>query len=252
MAPANRRPAANSGNVLPAIVDEYLVLELLDFGDKKPVRALVCTEPIWNVPAKDRSGKNSIKSNHPVSKHFYQTDFTQFNQRRNVMTAFDYSNATAPADMELIPDGLVAIVQTRVREGGGSEDGVLKRSKDGRSEGLDGEFILVDTKHAKMKFWQNLLLAGETDGHKQMIERSKSHLKAMLDSAYGLKPDDTSAEARAKRTKELRDFDGLRFLVKIAIEKGKAEERRIERVLQGSQRHRHGNHAGQTGISRPD
>ena len=72
-----------------------------------------------------------------------------------------------------------------------------------------------------MKFWQILLLVGETDGHRQMVEKSKSILKAMLDSAYGLKPDDTSAEARAKRTKELRDFDGLRFLVKIAIEKGK-------------------------------
>ena len=139
------------------------------------------------------------------------------------MTAFDYSNATAPADMELIPDGLVAIVQTRVREGGGSEDGVLKRSKDGASEYLDCEFTLVDTKHASMKFWQILLLVGETDGQKQMVDRSKALLKAMLDSAYGIKPDDTSAEARTKRSKTLRDFDGLRFLVRVAIEKGKTK-----------------------------
>jgi hypothetical protein len=47
-----------TGNVMPAIVDEFLVLEFLDFGDGKPTRALVCTEPNpWNFPAKDRSGK---------------------------------------------------------------------------------------------------------------------------------------------------------------------------------------------------
>jgi AAA domain len=47
-----------TGNVLPAIVDEFLVLEFLDFGDGKPTRALVCTEPnVWKLPAKDRSGK---------------------------------------------------------------------------------------------------------------------------------------------------------------------------------------------------
>jgi hypothetical protein len=137
------------------------------------------------------------------------------------MTAFDYSDATAPLDMELIPAGLIATVQTRVRPG---EDDVLKRSKDGRSQYLDLEFILVDTKQAKMKFWQNLLLAGETDGHKQMAEKSKSILKAILDSAYGLNPDDKGPEARAKRRKELTEFDGLRFLVKIGIEKGKKKD----------------------------
>jgi hypothetical protein len=47
-----------TGAVLPAIVDEVLTLEWLDFGDHKPVRALVCTEPNpWNFPAKDRSGR---------------------------------------------------------------------------------------------------------------------------------------------------------------------------------------------------
>jgi hypothetical protein len=137
------------------------------------------------------------------------------------MTAFDYTDSTAPIDMELIPEGLIATVQTRIRDGGGGEDGVLKRSKNGDSEFLDCEFILVDTKHAKMKFWQTLLLAGETDGQKQMIDKSRAILKAMLDSAYGIQPDDKSPEARAKRKKELREFDGIRFLVKIAIEKGK-------------------------------
>jgi hypothetical protein len=41
-----------------AIVDEFIVMEFLDFGDHKPTRGFVCTAPNpWGYPAKDRSGK---------------------------------------------------------------------------------------------------------------------------------------------------------------------------------------------------
>jgi AAA domain len=47
-----------TGRELPAIVDEIITMQWIDFGDRKPVRALVCTNPNpWNFPAKDRSGK---------------------------------------------------------------------------------------------------------------------------------------------------------------------------------------------------
>jgi AAA domain len=40
------------------IVDELIVMEFIDFGDHKPVRAFVCNQPNpWNYPAKDRSGR---------------------------------------------------------------------------------------------------------------------------------------------------------------------------------------------------
>jgi hypothetical protein len=44
---------------LPAIVDEIITMQWLDFGDgKPPMRAFICTSPnSWGVPAKDRSGK---------------------------------------------------------------------------------------------------------------------------------------------------------------------------------------------------
>ena len=43
---------------LPAIVDEIITMAWVDFGDRKPVRAFVCTNPNpWGYPAKDRSGR---------------------------------------------------------------------------------------------------------------------------------------------------------------------------------------------------
>jgi hypothetical protein len=43
---------------LPAIVDEIITMHWIDFGNGKPVRAFVCTQPNqWGYPAKDRSGR---------------------------------------------------------------------------------------------------------------------------------------------------------------------------------------------------
>ena len=44
---------------IPAIVDEFIVMEWLNFGDgKPPIRGFVCNSPNrWNYPAKDRSGR---------------------------------------------------------------------------------------------------------------------------------------------------------------------------------------------------
>jgi hypothetical protein len=40
------------------IVDELIIMDWIDFGDGKPVRAFVCTSPNkWTYPAKDRSGR---------------------------------------------------------------------------------------------------------------------------------------------------------------------------------------------------
>jgi hypothetical protein len=49
---------SKTGRELPAIVDQVISMVLVDFGDRNPVRALVCTNPNqWGYPAKDRSGR---------------------------------------------------------------------------------------------------------------------------------------------------------------------------------------------------
>jgi AAA domain len=49
---------SKTGRELPAIVDQIVTMNWIDFGDRKPVRAFVCTNPNpWGYPAKDRSGR---------------------------------------------------------------------------------------------------------------------------------------------------------------------------------------------------
>jgi hypothetical protein len=48
------------------IVDEFIVMDWIDFGDGKPTRAFICNQPNkWGFPAKDRSGRlNQIEEPH--------------------------------------------------------------------------------------------------------------------------------------------------------------------------------------------
>jgi hypothetical protein len=47
-----------TGRELPGIIDTMVTMQFVDFGDGKPMRALVCTSPNpWGYPAKDRSGR---------------------------------------------------------------------------------------------------------------------------------------------------------------------------------------------------
>ena len=133
---------------------------------------------------------------------------------------YDYSDAPPPRDFEVIPAGEVVTISLHLRYGGAGEDGVLKRSAKGDCEMLDIEFTIVDGKYKGRKFWEYMVVSGTTDGQAQAADITRSMLKAILDSAKGLMPDDISAEARAARTVSLKDFEGMCFMVKLGIEKG--------------------------------
>jgi hypothetical protein len=134
---------------------------------------------------------------------------------------YDYTDAPPPRDIDLIPHGTVATVVLHIRAGGVGEDGMLKRSKDGACEMLDAEFAVADGPYAKRKFWEYMILEGTSDGHAQMAESSRRTIKAMIDSAFGLKPDDASPQARAARTKSLKELEGVTFIARIGVEKGR-------------------------------
>jgi hypothetical protein len=139
------------------------------------------------------------------------------------MGAFDYNTADGQRDLDVIPNGTIAVVQLNIRPGDAGEDGMLRRSKDGGCEMLDCEFVVVEGPHAKRKFFSNAVLSGTTDGHAQAADITRSRLRAILESARGIKPTDVSEAAKKARIAEYRDFDGIRFLAKIGIEPAKGE-----------------------------
>lgn len=136
--------------------------------------------------------------------------------------AYDFNNAPEQREGGLIPEGTVAVVHMTVRPGNAGEGGWLKRSKNGDSSALDCEFTVVEGPFAKRKFWSLFTVEGVTEGHAKAGEISASRLRGILESARGIRPDDESDTAKsARRVTSWGDFDGVRFMAKVGIEKGK-------------------------------
>src|SRR5215813_10874326 len=133
---------------------------------------------------------------------------------------YDYSDAPPP-QFEVIPHGTTATLVLHIRAGNVGEDGMLTRSKDGGCEMLDSELTIADGPYKGRKLFERWILAGTTDGHAKSADINRSTLKAILDSALGLKPDDLSPQARAARTVSLKQFEGMSFIGRIGIEKGR-------------------------------
>lgn len=135
---------------------------------------------------------------------------------------YDFNSAEAQREGGLIADGTVAVVHLTIRPGNAGEGGWLKRSKGGDSQALDCEFTVVEGPFAKRKFWSLFTVEGTTEGHAKAGEISASRLRAILESANGIRPDDESEAAKnGRRVTSWADFDGLRFVAKIGIEKAK-------------------------------
>jgi hypothetical protein len=133
----------------------------------------------------------------------------------------DFNNAETQRSREVIPADTVAVIQMNIKPGDSGDGLWLKTSQDRKSKGLDCEFTVVDGEHAKRKFWSRLTLEGETDGQKQAIDISRRTLRAILESARGIKPDDTSDAAKKARMADYADFDGIRFIGRIGVEPAK-------------------------------
>jgi hypothetical protein len=136
--------------------------------------------------------------------------------------SIDFNEAPEQRSFDLIPDGTLCNVHMTIRPGNAGDGGWLKRSKNGESEGLDCEFVVVDGKYAKRKFWTLFTLGGVTPGQQEAGGYSLGKLRAMIESVRGIRPDDDSQEAREKRKiSSFGELDGLRFPVIVGIEKGK-------------------------------
>jgi hypothetical protein len=138
--------------------------------------------------------------------------------------SLDFNAAGAQRSFDVIPDGTIAVVQLKVRPGNVGEGGWLKRSKNGDAEGIDAELTVAEGEYTRRKFWAYMLTGGTTDGHAQAGDITERRLRAILESARGIKPTDVSETAKQARcATSYADFDGLRFLCRIDVEPARGE-----------------------------
>jgi hypothetical protein len=136
----------------------------------------------------------------------------------NKTTSFDFNDADQQRSFDIIPANTICTLQLTIRPGGAGDDGWLKRSADGNSEGLDCEFTVAGGPHDKRKLWQLFTLRGTTPGHAEAGEISRNTLRAILESARGIRPDDKSEAAlNARKPSGWGDFDQLRFIARVGV-----------------------------------
>ena len=127
-------------------------------------------------------------------------------------------------NFDLIPAKTECRLIATIKSGGAGDGGWLTASKSSDVQYLSFEFTVLEGKFSKRKIWQNFTVSGgklDEKGQSKSWGITKSLLRGMLDSAYGLDPDDMSPAATAKRrTNGWGDFNGLEFTALIGTEKG--------------------------------
>jgi len=130
----------------------------------------------------------------------------------------NFKTAKTQRNFEPVPDGLYPLHLT-IKPGGTEPDGWGKESKDGQSIGLDMEFTVVEGEGAGRKIFSRLTISGTTSKHEEAAEISKGTLRAILESARGVRPDDMSdAAIQACSVDSYDDMNDLRFLGKVGIQ----------------------------------
>ncbi len=133
---------------------------------------------------------------------------------------------------ELIPQGTKVRVVGVIRPGGVNRPGQEKvdggyptASKSSDVLFLSWEFTVVDGPYAKRKFWQNMSVSGgdvNEKGESKSWNITKSTLRAMLNSARNIKPDDTSERAMSgRRFNAWSDLHGIEFACTVRVQKAK-------------------------------
>jgi hypothetical protein len=146
----------------------------------------------------------------------------------------DFNDAGEQRSFDVIPSGTIVLLSMTVRPGGAGTGGWLKKSRDGLSEGLDCECTVIEGPYEKRKIWPLFTLGGTTNGHADAAKISRIKLRAILESARGIRPDDKSEQAaKARRTSSFADFDGLRFLAKTGVERrdGFAAKNTLQEII---------------------
>lgn len=137
----------------------------------------------------------------------------------------DFNDAEAQQGaFDLIPKGITVPVRMTLKPGGhddhnqGWSGGYATESFDTGAIYLACEFVVTSGPFAKRKMWSNIGLyskKGPTWG-----QMGRSFIRAALNSARNVQPQDNSPQAAsARRIESFADLDGLEFIARVDVEK---------------------------------
>lgn len=133
---------------------------------------------------------------------------------------------------EVMPDGVFVKVQMNIKAGGATlngqdpgDAGLFKNSTISDAVMLEVEFTVLEPKeYEHRKVFENWTVAGgslDDKGNSKGWNMTKARLRAVLESATGTSPKDTSAQAMANRTvPNFKSFDNCPFYAKLTVEAG--------------------------------
>jgi hypothetical protein len=133
---------------------------------------------------------------------------------------FDLNDAGLQRITGVIPDNQIVVVQIGINPGGIGPGGWERKSSDGLSEGVLMEFLVVQPEeYAKIKFLQTMTLRGTKPGHAEAGRITRDLVRALIEAAKGVQPNDVSEAAQAARKiAGWQDVDGLRVLARVGVE----------------------------------
>lgn len=140
------------------------------------------------------------------------------------MTFFDFNSAAEQSSYDLIPKGTVVRVRMTIKPGGyddpsqGWTGGYATRSLSTGSVYLNCEFVVLDGPFARRKMWSLIGLYSPKGA--EWTNMGRTFIKAILNSARGINPNDSSPAAQnARRISGFADLEGIEFVGKVDWDK---------------------------------
>ena len=142
-------------------------------------------------------------------------------------TPIDFNGAEIQdTALAVIPSGTLARVRLSIRPGGTGPEGWLTQSRTSEALYLNTEAVILEGPYARRRIYTRIGIKGRAvneRGEDVYASRGRALIRGILESARGVRTDDSSDQARAARTiRGFGDLNGLEPLVRIGIDRDRA------------------------------
>ncbi len=129
------------------------------------------------------------------------------------------------SEVTLIPAGVLVKTSISLKAGGYGSGGWLTKNPNSGAIYLSVEFTIIEGIYAKRKIFQKIGIKGTqstTQGEDLWGKAGISMIRAILESARNIQPNDNSERAqRLRKVEDMGELNGLECIIKIGIEQSK-------------------------------